>query len=159
VITGEIAAMQLLDEPKTLTGISFLDESGTEKSLNDFAGKNLLVNIWATWCAPCRKEMPAFDALEKEFASEDFGIVAVSIDKGDSAKPKAFYKEIGIEQLAFYHDGTMNVFNQIRKENLALGLPVTLLIDENSCVLASLNGPAEWASEDAKRMVRTVLSH
>jgi len=150
--------MQLLEEPRMLDGISFLDGNGNSKTLEDFTGKTILMNIWATWCAPCREEMPAFDALQKEFAGDDFAVVAVSVDKGESDKPKAFYEEVGIKNLPFYHDGTMNAFNTIRKENLALGLPVTLLIDENSCVLGSLNGPAEWAGEDARRLIGTALS-
>jgi thiol-disulfide isomerase/thioredoxin len=156
-VSGEIAAMRILDEPVRLAGISFLDGNGEGKSLEDFTGKSLLVNIWATWCAPCRKEMPAFDALQAEFGNESFEVVAISVDKGESDKPKAFFEEIGISHLGFYHDGTMEAFNLIRKDNLALGLPVTLLIDGSNCVVGTLNGPAEWQSEDAKKLVRTLL--
>jgi thiol-disulfide isomerase/thioredoxin len=117
----------------------------------------LLVNLWATWCAPCRHEMPALDELQREMGGEDFEVVAVNVETGDDAKPKAFLDEIGVDSLAFYRDNTVGLFNELKRRNLALGLPVTLLIDEEGCLLAHMNGPAEWASEDAKALIRAAM--
>ncbi|MGB7287880.1 MAG: TlpA disulfide reductase family protein, partial [Salaquimonas sp.] len=108
-------------------------------------------------CAPCRHEMPAFDALQAEFGGDEFEIIPVSVDRGGPEKPLAFYEEIGLKHLPFYQDETMGVFNTLKKQSLAFGLPVTVLLDEEGCILGSLNGPAEWAGEDAKTLIRTAL--
>ena len=125
-------------------------------TLADRAGKVLLVNLWATWCAPCRKEMPALDALQKEAGGDDFEVVAVNVDTGGDEKPKKFLGEIGIENLAFYRDDTLELFNTLKRRGLALGLPVTLLVDREGCLMAHMNGPAEWAGEDARRLISAV---
>lgn len=153
-IGGEVAAMLLADPPQDLSALSFNGPDGQPMTLADLGGKTLLVNLWATWCAPCRAEMPALDALQAELGGEDFEVVAINVDTGDDEKPHKFLDEIGIASLAYYRDDTIGVFNDLKRRSLALGLPVTLLVDENSCLIANMNGPAEWASEDAKRLVR-----
>ncbi len=153
-IGGEVAAMLLADPPQDLSALSFNGPDGQPMTLADLGGKTLLVNLWATWCAPCRAEMPALDALQAELGGEDFEVVAINVDTGGDEKPRKFLDEIGIASLAYYRDDTIGVFNDLKRRSLALGLPVTLLVDENSCLIANMNGPAEWASEDAKRLVR-----
>ncbi|TCT39088.1 thiol:disulfide interchange protein TlpA [Martelella mediterranea] len=155
--TGEVAAFVVADEPRPMTDLNFRDQNG-ETSLSAFRGKTVLMNLWATWCVPCREEMPALDALERELGSDVFEVVAVNIDTGSDEKPVSFMDEIGIQSLAFYRDETMKTFNTLKKDGLAFGLPATLLIDENGCLLGSMNGPAEWASEDAKTLVSKALS-
>jgi len=157
IIGGDLAAFSVADEPTKLPLLSYLDRQAKPTNSDALKGKTILFNLWATWCAPCRKEMPAFDALEVEFGGDDFAIIPVSVDRGGSEKPLAFYEEIGLENLPFYQDETMGVFNILKKQSLAFGLPVTLLLDEEGCILGSLNGPAEWASEDAKTLIRTAL--
>lgn len=152
--SGEVAAMLVADAPRSLADLAFDGPDGQPMTLGDREGKTLLVNLWATWCAPCRAEMPALDALQVAEGGEDFEVVAVNVDAGDDAKPKAFLAEIGVENLAFYRDETIELFNTLKRRNLALGLPVTLLVDERGCLLAHMNGPAEWASEDARRLIR-----
>ena len=93
-------------------------------------GKTVLLNLWATWCAPCRDEMPALDALQKEMGGDDFEVVAVNVDTGDDTKPRKFLAETGVAALAYYRDNTLGLFNELKQRGLALGLPVTLLIDE-----------------------------
>jgi thiol-disulfide isomerase/thioredoxin len=127
-------------------------------TIADHAGKTVLLNLWATWCAPCRAEMPALDALQKEKGGDAFEVVAVNVDTGDDAKPKKFLKEIGVETLGYYRDATMGLFNEAKKRGLALGLPVTMLIDGEGCLIAHMNGPAEWSSPDAKRLVEAAVS-
>ncbi len=156
--TGDVAAMSASD-PQPLTHLSFKGPDGKPLTLADFSGKTLLVNLWATWCAPCRAEMPAFDALQSDMGSDKFEVVAINVEKGPDDKPKGFLDEIGIEHLAFYRDDTLGVFNDLKTRALALGLPVTLLVDDEGCLLANMNGPAEWASEDAKRLIRTALGN
>ena len=157
VVGGELAAFAVANEPKKLPELNFTDRDGKAFTTSDFKGKTVLFNLWATWCAPCRKEMPAFDRLEAEFGGEDFMVLPVSVDRGGAEKPLAFFEEIGINHLPFYQDGTMGVFNVLKKQSLAFGLPVTILLDKEGCILGSLNGPAEWAGEDAKKLVRTAL--
>ena len=150
---GEVAAMSVRDEPVALPELAFVSEQGDELTLADFSGQTLLVNLWATWCAPCRAEMPALAELQSELGDEDFKVLAINIDTGDVAKPKAFLDEIGVANLGLYRDASMGVFNTLKKEGLAFGLPVTLMIGKDGCMLGAMNGPAEWASTDAKALV------
>lgn len=156
--TGEVAALLPADPPQSMRHLAFNGPDGKPMTLADHAGKTLLLNLWATWCAPCRAEMPALDALQKEMGSDAFQVIAVNVDTGDDAKPKKFLQEIGVEKLGFYRDSTMALFNDLKKRGLALGLPVTMLIDGQGCLVAHMNGPAEWASQDAKKLVEAALA-
>ena len=98
--------------------------------------------------------MPAFDQLETDLGSEKFAVVPVSVDLGEATKPKKFFAETNVKSLPFYHDKTMGVFNAMKKRGYTIGLPLTLLIDAEGCILASLAGPAEWAGEDARAIVK-----
>jgi thiol-disulfide isomerase/thioredoxin len=149
---GEVAAMAVRDEPVGLPELAFVSEQGDPLTLADFNGQALLVNLWATWCAPCRAEMPALAELQAELGDDDFKVLAINIDTGDVAKPKAFLDEIGVSNLGLYRDASMGVFNTLKKEGLAFGLPVTLMIGKDGCMLGAMNGPAEWAGEDAKAL-------
>ncbi|MGB3388904.1 MAG: TlpA disulfide reductase family protein [Pseudaminobacter sp.] len=157
--TGEVAAMLPANPPQSLKNLAFNAPDGKPMRLADRAGKTLLVNLWATWCAPCRAEMPALDALQKEMGGDSFEVVAINVDTGDDEKPKKFLAEIGVDSLGFYRDNTLDVFNDLKKRGLALGLPVTLLVDGDGCLLANMNGPAEWAGADAKRLVETAIGN
>ncbi|RWM93460.1 MAG: TlpA family protein disulfide reductase [Mesorhizobium sp.] len=155
--TGQVAALLPADPPQSLRGLAFNSPDGKPMTLADHAGKTVLLNLWATWCAPCRAEMPALDALQKEMGSDAFEVVAVNVDAGDDTKPKKFLEETGVESLGYYRDSTMALFNDLKTRGLALGLPVTMLIDAEGCLIAHMNGPAEWSSPDAKRLVETAL--
>ena len=154
---GEVAAMRAVDEHRPLPDLVFDGPDGTKKTIADFSGKTLLVNLWATWCVPCREEMPALNALEKALGSDRFEVVAVNIDTGDDEKPKAFLDETGVHELGYYRDASMGVFNTLKKEGLAFGLPVTLLMDDKGCLISAMNGPAAWDSEDAKALINAAL--
>ncbi|AJY47504.1 thiol:disulfide interchange protein TlpA [Martelella endophytica] len=149
---GEVAAFVPAEKPRPMQNLSFRNIDG-ETTLESLKGKTVLMNLWATWCIPCREEMPALEALQAEMGSDNFEVVAVNIDTGSDEKPVRFMDDIGITNLAFYRDETMNTFNTLKKDGLVFGLPATMLIDENGCLLGSMNGPAEWASEDAKALV------
>lgn len=155
--TGAVAAMLATTEATSLSSLTFKAPDGTNMSLADFSGKTVLLNLWATWCAPCREEMPALDALQKQKGSDDFEVVTVNIDRGAEDKPKKFLKDIKVQSLAFYRDDTMGIFNDLKRRALAVGLPVTILIDEKGCMLANMNGPADWASDDAARLIDVAL--
>lgn len=151
---GEVAAMVAIDQPRKLTSVAFNGPDGEPLTLENFAGKTVLLNLWATWCVPCREEMPALNALEKEMGNDNFQVVAVNIDTGDDEKPKAFLSETGVDSLQLYRDNTIGVFNSLKKEGLAFGLPVTLLIDDKGCLVSAMNGPAAWDSGDAKALIK-----
>lgn len=155
---GEVAAMVAAQKPVSLENVSFKGADGKDLSVRDFAGKTVLLNLWATWCIPCREEMPALNALEKQMGSDKFEVVAVNIDAGDDEKPKAFRTDYGIDKLGFYRDGTMGAFNALKKQGLAFGLPVTLLVGPKGCLLSAMNGPAAWDSEDAKGLIKAATT-
>jgi cytochrome oxidase Cu insertion factor (SCO1/SenC/PrrC family) len=154
---GAVAAMLTTEKPRSMRGMTFSGPDGSPVSVGDFEGKTLLINLWATWCAPCREEMPALDALQNEVGGEKFEVIAVNLDTGGNDKPLAFLKEIGIDNLRYYSEQTLSLFNGLKKQGLALGLPVTLLVNGEGCLLAHMNGPAEWASEDAVSFIRTAM--
>ncbi|CDX24017.1 Thiol:disulfide interchange protein TlpA [Mesorhizobium plurifarium] len=155
---GQVAALQPADPPQSLKSLAFNGPDGKPMTIADHAGKTVLLNLWATWCAPCRAEMPALDGLQKEKGSNAFEVIAVNVDTGDDTKPKKFLKEFGVETLGFYRDPTIVLFNEAKTRGLALGLPVTMLIDGDGCLIAHMNGPAEWSSPDAKRLVEAALA-
>ena len=154
LMKGQVAAMVAANQPKKLETVAFNGPDGKPMTLDHFAGKTVLLNLWATWCVPCREEMPALNALEKEMGSDKFQVVPVNIDTGDDEKPKAFLSEIGVDALQLYRDNTIGVFNSLKKEGLAFGLPVTLLLDDKGCLISAMNGPAAWDSEDAKALIK-----
>ncbi|OBZ95523.1 sodium:dicarboxylate symporter [Pararhizobium polonicum] len=156
-LKGQVAAMAPVSEPRPLSGLNFKGADGKALTLADFTGKTVLLNLWATWCVPCREEMPALNALQKAAGSDKFEVVAVNIDIGDDEKPKAFLTETGVHDLGYYRDASMGVFNALKKEGLAFGLPVTLLMDDKGCLISSMNGPAAWGSDDAKALVKAVV--
>lgn len=154
---GEVAAMVAAADPRLIQGLSFKDQADKDLTLADFAGKTVLLNLWATWCVPCREEMPALNALQKAEGSDRFQVLAINIDTGTADKPKAFLEETGVDQLGLYRDASMGAFNALKKEGLAFGLPATLLIDGKGCLLGAMNGPAAWDSEDAKALIRAAV--
>lgn len=153
---GEVAAVTALDEPFDVSAIAFKDGDDRPTTMGALAGKTLLVNLWATWCVPCRLEMPALDALQAAEGGSDFAVVPINVDIGDPEKPKAFYVETGLAALPFYRDETMAVFNDLKAQGVTIGLPVSLIVDDESCARAVLTGPAEWASPDAVRLIEAV---
>lgn len=154
---GEVVAMLAAEKPLVMRDLTFSDSDGAPLSVGNLAGKTLLINLWATWCAPCREEMPALNELQAEMGNDKFQVIAVNVDTGGDDKPKAFLKEIGIDSLGFYREPTLTLFNNLKRQGLALGLPVTLLVSKEGCLLAHMNGPAEWASDDAKALIQTAV--
>jgi thiol-disulfide isomerase/thioredoxin len=157
MVKGEMAALSPASTPRRLPELAFQDATGQPKTLADWRGRTVLFNLWATWCVPCRKEMPALDALQAKLGGERFAVVAVNIDTRDPEKPKAWLKEVGIDKLGYYADPSAKVFQDLKEAGKAFGMPTTLLVDPIGCEIATLAGPAEWASEDALKVISAAL--
>ena len=154
---GDVAGMRLLDEAVDINDIAFNDADGHKKTVSDYAGKKLFLHLWATWCPPCRDEMPLVEQLHMEKQDDGLVVLPVSIDLGDDQLPKTFYQQTGLKDLPFYHDGTMEGFNILRKNAIALGMPTTLLVNEAGCGVAVLSGPAHWNSPDSYALMNVFL--
>jgi thiol-disulfide isomerase/thioredoxin len=155
---GEVAAVNVATKPLQVPTMSFRDVGGQDRSMTDFRGRTVLLNLWATWCVPCRKEMPALEALQAKLGGENFEVVAINIDTRDPDKPKNWLKDVGITKLGYYADPTAKVFQDLKEVGKAFGMPTTLLVDPQGCEIAALAGPAEWASEDAVKLVQAALT-
>ncbi|MEL7543647.1 MAG: TlpA disulfide reductase family protein [Pseudomonadota bacterium] len=129
------------------------ETDGKPARLNDWSGKVVLVNLWATWCAPCRKEMPDLVKLREELAGPDFELLAISIDRGGPAKPKRFLNEIGAQALGLHQGPTTTTSGPLK----AFGMPTTVLFDRQGRELGRLVGPADWKSEAAKVLMRKAI--
>lgn len=154
---GEVAALTMATVPLRLPDLAFEDAGGKPKKLSDWHGRTVLVNLWATWCVPCRKEMPALDQLAAAQAGDKFEVVAINLDTGDRQKPRRFLAEIGVAKLAYYEDPSTGVFQELKRLGRAPGLPTSILIDGQGCEIGYLAGPAEWASADALALVRAAV--
>jgi len=156
--TGELAAFAPTLKPTRIPDLAFLNPEGQPVKLSTTgAGGLRLVNIWATWCVPCRKEMPALDELQAQLGGKDFEVVAINIDTRDPAKPKTFMSETGIKHLALYTDPKAQAFQDLRTVGRGFGLPTTMLVDGQGCEIGHISGPAEWASPDAIKMLKAAL--
>lgn len=139
--------------PRALPKVEFEDGKGQKRTLSDFRGKVVLLNIWATWCGPCRKEMPTLDRLQSQLGGADFEVVALSIDRGGQAVVKSFFDEIDVQRLAIYVDGTAEAGTKLA----ILGVPTTLLLDRVGNEIGRVTGPAEWDSPEVIDTIRRYL--
>lgn len=154
---GEVAALAPASTPIPLATLAFRDADGKERTLADWKNRTVLLNLWATWCVPCKKEMPALDELQKALGGPDFEVVAVNIDTRNPEKAKAWLTDTGIASLAYYADNNAKIFQELKEKGRAFGMPTTILIDKNGCEVATLAGPAEWASGDAIAFIKAAL--
>jgi len=155
---GEVAAFLVADPPEKLENLGFKGPDGANLTLAAFTGKTVLVNLWATWCVPCRVEMPALDRLQAAKGSDRFQVVAVNVDLKNSERARLFLDETGVRNLAFYSDPTNSSFAKIKQRGLAFGLPTTLLFDGKGCRLGVLTGPAAWDSPDSNALLDAAIS-
>lgn len=154
---GELAAFKVTEAPMIAPNVTFKAPDGRNLTLADFRGRMVLLNLWATWCAPCRHEMPALDRLQQTLGGEKFEVVAVNIDTRNPDRAATWLTENGIRHMANYADSSARIFQDLKTAGRAFGMPTTLLIDANGCELGFLAGPAEWASDDAMKLIRTAL--
>ena len=150
---GAMAPFVVRPKPLDLPEIAFVTGNGEKKSLADWKGKIVLLNIWATWCVPCREEMPALDKLQTELGGSDFEVVAVNIDKGGPDKARAFLAETGVTRLTLYTDPSGKLFAALK----AVGMPTTLLISRDGKEIGRLIGPADWGSPEAKALIEAAI--
>ena len=153
---GELAALQVSSEPRRAEQFAFERDGGGKLSVADFKGRPILLNLWATWCAPCRAEMPTLDRLQADKGGPGFEVVAVNVDTARLEKRAAFLDSVGAKTLVRYSDSSGDAFETLRKAGRALGLPVTLVIDKDGCELAAVEGGAKWDSADAQALVATL---
>ena len=152
-VSGNPLALSVFDQPRDIPEIRFADEEGHELTLADFRGRVALLNIWATWCVPCRKEMPTLDRLQARLGGKDFLVIALSIDREGVAPVKRFYQELKLEKLAIYVDPSGK-----RSRALAIpGVPTTLLIDRQAREIARKMGPAEWDGAEMVSLVERTI--
>jgi thiol-disulfide isomerase/thioredoxin len=150
LIVGQMKNFSLITEPKPVPPATFRDAADRELDLGAFRGKVVLVNLWATWCVPCRAEMPALDRLQAALAGPDFAVVAIAEDRGGRDKAKAFLEDIGVRHLPLYVDATARSARAFG----AVGLPISFLVDREGREVGRLIGPAEWDSPEAIRLIR-----
>jgi thiol-disulfide isomerase/thioredoxin len=150
---GEVAALTMATAPLRLPDLAFEDADGKPKKLSDWRGQTVLVNLWATWCVPCRREMPALDRLQAKLGGKDFQVVAINIDTRDPEKPKDFLKDAKLTRLSYFSDDKAKVFQDLKSIGRALGMPTSVLVDGHGCEIATIAGPAEWDSNDATRLI------
>lgn len=151
--SGRLAAFVIHKAPETVDAISFVDVAEAPKSLNDWKGRVVLLNLWATWCAPCRHEMPTLDALNAEFGGVDFEVVPLSLDRGGLTKPQKFFAEIEVKTMALFNDKSGKSGRKLR----AVGMPTTILLGRDGRELGRIAGPAEWDSDAAKALIRSAI--
>jgi thiol-disulfide isomerase/thioredoxin len=158
LVHGEVAALAVAQKPFRVPDVAFKDAAGRDRTLSDWRSRTVLLNLWATWCVPCRREMPALDALQGDLGGPQFDVVAVNIDTRDPQKPLAFLKDVGISHLAYYSDQSATVYEDLRTAGKAFGMPTTLLVDRSGCEIGTMAGPAEWASPDGVKLVSAVIA-
>ena len=157
LVKGEVAAVELRTRPQPAPALAFIGPDGQPTTLAALKGKTLLVNLWATWCAPCLKEMPSLDALQKEMGGPDFAVVAINIDTRNLDKPKTWLADNKIAALPFYADPQAATFQVLRAAHKVEGMPVSLIVDKAGCELGIIQGPADWASADAKALMKAAI--
>lgn len=153
LVHGEVAALTMATAPLRLPDLAFEDGDGKPRKLSDWRGRTVLVNLWATWCVPCRKEMPALDGLQARLGGKNFEVVAINIDTRDPEKPRTFLKEANLTRLGYFSDNKAKVFQDLKAIGRALGMPTSVLVDSQGCEIGTIAGPAEWDSDDAVKLI------
>jgi len=150
---GDMRKLVIHAEPKPVPGVAFLDEEGQELTLEGFRGRHLLLNFWATWCAPCREEMPALDALQREFGGERFQVVTVATGRDRPAAIRRFFESVGVTALPRYRD----TGQALAREMGVFGLPVSVIVDAHGEEVARLQGGADWSGPGARAIVNALV--
>lgn len=152
--TGAMTAFVVRSEPAEVPAFAFDGPGGSAHTSAEFEGRVVLLNIWATWCVPCREEMPQLNALQSELGGDGFEVVALNIDKGGPEKGEEFLEETGATDLTPYYDPSGRVFATLK----AVGMPTTLLLNRDGKEMGRLVGPADWASPEAKALVEAAIA-
>ena len=151
---GDMKKLNFHAEAKPVPGIELLDAEGGAQSLEQYRGKVVVLNFWATWCAPCRKEMPSLDRLQAELGGDDFAVVTVATGRNSVAAIRKFFEETGVASLTVLRDPQQ----ALAREMAVLGLPITVILDREGNEIARLRGDAEWDSDSAKAIVQALVA-
>ncbi|MGR3494606.1 TlpA disulfide reductase family protein [Citreimonas sp.] len=151
-LSGSMKKLVFHEEPQPAGTSDFTTFEGEPLNLSDWQGKWTVVNFWATWCAPCRKEMPMLDALQDEFGGDDFEVVTIATTRNPPQAMQAFFEEIGVQHLPLHRDEG----STLAREMGVLGLPVTVILNPEGQEVARLRGDAEWDSDSARAMIRAL---
>ncbi len=151
---GDMRKLAVHAEPQPGSDVAFEGDDGSEMTLAAFAGKHVLVNFWATWCAPCREEMPQLVELQEAYGGEDFEVVTIATGRNDEAGMERFLSEIGAESLPRHRDPRQALARSMG----VLGLPVTVLLDPEGREIARLQGEADWSSDSARAIVEQMIA-
>jgi thiol-disulfide isomerase/thioredoxin len=153
LLTGEMQNFAPNDEPRPFKDFTFLNAAGEEDKISNYKGKVLLVNFWATWCAPCRKEMPSLDRLQGELGGEGFEVLAIGQDLQGMEKVTSFFEKLNLQNLAALNDKTV----KSGRSSGVFGLPATILLNAEGQEVGRLVGPAEWDTPEAKALIMHVI--
>lgn len=151
---GSMLKLAFHAEPAAVPETPFTDEAGGEHRLSEFRGKHVAVNFWATWCAPCRKELPALDALNRDLGGADFAVVTIATGRNPQPAITRLFDEVGVKTLPVYLDPKL----QLSREMGVLGLPVSILLNRDGQEIARMSGDAEWDSESARAIVAALVA-
>ena len=150
---GDMRKLTVHSAPIAGSDVAFMSEDGEEMTLADLNGQYTLLNFWATWCAPCRKEMPDLAALQTQLGGEDFQVVTVATGRNPRPAMEAFFDEIGVDNLPLHTDARQSFSRSMG----VLGLPVTLIIDPQGDEIARLQGDADWHSDSAAAIIQVLI--
>lgn len=147
--------LKMHSQPRQLPSLTVRDASGKTFDLAAMRGKVVLLNVWATWCPPCRQEMPSLDRLQAQLGSNEFEVLALSVDIGENGARlvRSFYKEVGIQRLAVYQDVQGGAISELK----AVGVPTTLLIDRQGREVGRMSGTAEWDNPEIVKALRRIV--
>ena len=151
---GDMRKLVIHDTPRAVDAAPFTDADGAEMTLDAFRGQVVVLNFWATWCPPCRTEMPMLDALNRDLGSADFQVVTVATGRNSPAAMRRFFEEAGIETLPLHNDPTM----AMARGMAVLGLPVTVILDRDGQEIARMQGEADWNGPSARAVLDAMIA-
>lgn len=151
---GDMKKLVFHSDPQPVSDAVFLGEDGSDMTLADLQGRYILVNFWATWCAPCREEMPGLNTLQTEFGGDAFDVVTIATGRNQPAAIRRFFEEVGVDVLPQHRDPKQ----ALARDMAVLGLPITVLIDPQGREIARLRGDAHWDSDSAKAIISALVS-
>lgn len=151
---GDMKKLNFHTQAKPVSSQNYIKDDGSEGALSDHKGKVVLLNFWATWCAPCRHEMPMLSALQSELGGENFEVVTLATGRNAPPAMKKFFAQIEVDNLPLHRDPKQ----KIARDMAVLGLPITVILDENGMEIARLRGDADWSSDNAKAILNAVIA-
>ena len=151
---GDMKKLQFHSDAKAVSDAEFITFDGAPMTLEAYEGKWVVLNFWATWCAPCRKEMPMLSALQTELGGDDFAVVTIATGRNPPPAMQRFFDEIGVDNLPLHRDPRQ----KLAREMAVLGLPITVILSPDGDEVARLRGDADWSSDSAKAILQTLIA-